>query len=109
MFAVLAAFYGRHWLDLWEGLDVDAQVKPQWSDALARFDDVQVRAAVEAIKAEGRRFPPSLPEFVALCASFRRKGAAPLSLVPPTARPPAETFQRMRDVLARVKVDKGGV
>lgn len=106
LFAVLASYYGRHWLALWDDCPLDL-VKRQWADDLARFDDAVFRAALEAIKSEGRKFPPSLPEFAALCGTFQRKGAHKLALVTPRVRPPAGTFQKLRDVLSKVKVDEG--
>lgn len=61
----MALRYGRHWLDLWAGLSI-AQVKTEWSGDLARFHPVQV---TQAIRAAGK-FPPTLPEFAALCAQM---------------------------------------
>ena len=64
LFDRLAAMYGKHWLEQWAGVPM-ADVKDTWQEVLAGVTGQQV---AEALKACGK-FPPTLPEFVALCKS----------------------------------------
>jgi len=80
LFATLLAMYGKHWLDLWVDCDV-AQVKAEWASALHGLDGECIRLALEHMRNEGKPFPPTQPEFVALCRRFVRRGAHSLALV----------------------------
>ena len=62
LFEQLAARYGRHWFDLWSDVPM-ADVKNAWQEELTGFTMAQAKAAL----AKSGKFPPTLPEFVALC------------------------------------------
>lgn len=99
LFGRMAARYGRHWLDLWIGIPMDA-VKAEWRCELARFQ----RAQVDQALANLGKFPPTLPEFVGLCAQFKPpRTPAALQIVGPREPVKPGTFQRLRDVIGRSK------
>lgn len=75
LFAKLALLYGKHWLDMWEGMPLDA-VKGEWSAKLAHVKAYQVSAALEHVG----KFPPTLPEFKTLCDQFRTAGPPTLTI-----------------------------
>ncbi len=103
LFASLLTMYGNLWVDRWTGIPLDA-VKREWAADLKRFDDPQVRQALEALKDSGATFPPSLPEFHKLCASFKRTTSPPpLALVAPRTTAPPGTFERIRAILGNVE------
>ena len=62
LFGRLAAMYGKHWLDLWADVPM-ADVKDAWQTELAGVTGDQLVAALKGLG----KFPPTLPEFVALC------------------------------------------
>lgn len=62
------ALYGRHWLDLWAGTRMD-EVKAAWTVSLAGCSVGQIKRAVEWLR-ENRPFPPTCPEFIAICKQF---------------------------------------
>lgn len=64
MFQRFAGMYGKHWLDMWVGIDL-AGVKQVWSEELAGLSPQEIAAGMEACKT--RTFPPTLPEFRSLC------------------------------------------
>jgi hypothetical protein len=80
LFARFATLYGKHWLDLWADVPIDA-VKATWSEQLTGCDGEQIRKALEHCS-HNNKFPPTCPEFVALCRDFRG-GPALLGLPAP--------------------------
>lgn len=70
LFARFAAMYGNRFADMWAGINVD-DVKKCWSDELRVFSVDQVGAAVDGLKSHN--FPPTLPEFLQLCAASKAK------------------------------------
>ena len=91
LFQVLHAMYGRSWADMWVGAPMDA-VKAEWARSLSGFEMETIRLALEAIKAEGKTFPPNLPEFVALCRQFIRGRTHRIALAAPRYQPPENVF-----------------
>lgn len=69
LFAKFATWYGRHWLDMWAGIDMGA-VKAEWASELSRFSGVALKHGLEECKR--RKFPPTLPEFIDYCANTPR-------------------------------------
>ena len=67
----MAAMYGSAFLAKWEKTDPDA-FHNAWADALGRFNGDQIKWALESLVSAGREFPPSLPEFAALCRQAPR-------------------------------------
>ena len=64
LFSRFAAFYGAKFGDLWRGCDID-DVKQTWKEALSGYASDEIRRGLEACLS--RLFPPTLPEFLALC------------------------------------------
>lgn len=64
LFARMAAMYGRHWSEMWAGLALD-DVKQAWAEDMAGYSGDEIKAGLDACK--GRKFPPTLTEFQALC------------------------------------------
>lgn len=56
--------YGRHWSDMWAGLDLQA-VKEAWAEDMAGYAGEEIKTGLESCK--GRKFPPTLTEFMELC------------------------------------------
>src|SRR5262245_56483180 len=69
LFQRFATHYGKPWLDMWADIPL-ADVKDAWATELAGVTSEQIGAALKHLG----KFPPTLPEFVALCK-------------PPAARP----------------------
>lgn len=95
LFQVLHAMYGRSWADMWVGAPVDA-VKAEWARSLSGFEMETIRLALEALKSEGKAFPPNLPEFVSLCRQFIRGKTHRLSLAAPRYEPPQNIFANLK-------------
>lgn len=53
-----------------------ASIKAVWEEQITRFPNETLRAAMQALVDRGGEWPPSCPEFVALCRDFRRPEAA---------------------------------
>ncbi len=64
IFRVMAANYGARFADAWRGADPQA-VKAVWARQLGLLTPSQIRRGIEGL--EQCKFPPTLPEFVALC------------------------------------------
>jgi hypothetical protein len=62
LFARFSVLYGKHWADMWSDVPL-ADVKDAWQTELGGCTGDQIR---EALKNVGK-FPPTLPEFLALC------------------------------------------
>lgn len=62
LFMRFAVLYGKHWLDMWAGIPME-QVKAAWASELASVPAERFGPALQAVG----KFPPTLPEFVALC------------------------------------------
>lgn len=101
IFLRLHASYGKAWIDMWDGAPIDA-VKAQWADTLDGATAEQIRLAFDAIEKEGRKFPPSLPEFAGLVKSFRIVGAH-LKLADNRRDPPPGGFESLRSILKKAQ------
>lgn len=71
LFARFHAMYGKHWLDLWDGAAM-ADVKTVWAEDLAGCNGEQIRRAIDHCRGN-LKFPPTCPEFVAICRQFRER------------------------------------
>lgn len=72
LFDHMAALYGSKFADLWRSTD-PAKVRAMWADKLAGFADKPqaIKAALDAL--DERPFPPTLPEFIALCRDAAKR------------------------------------
>ena len=89
VFKVLHGFYGNLFLAKFQNGQIDKETgfdlgvdsaKSIWGHGLRKYSESVVRAALSKCLADHPKFPPSLPEFVALCeASQPRKTHAELN------------------------------
>lgn len=86
VFAAMTMRYGNKFADMWRGIDLD-EVKATWSQKLAAFPIGVVAKAVDAL--DGLNFPPTLPEFLALCV--KASGSRLPEHQPMMALPPPDT------------------
>jgi hypothetical protein len=72
LFAYMETLYGAKFADLWRGTDI-AKVKLVWEQKLAPFSEIKgcMRQALAAL--DERPFPPTLPEFIALCRDAAKR------------------------------------
>lgn len=101
IFSHMACNYGAKFADLWAGQDIET-VKRYWGLKLGGFagHPLSIKAALEAL--DERPFPPTLPEFIALCRiSARREGAGP-ALPPPAPLSRDDASARVQEISAKV-------
>lgn len=96
LFARFSAMYGKHWLDMWADVPI-ADVKDAWQSGLAGMSGDAIKRALAHCETHNK-FPPTLPEFAALCREFR---PVPAGLALPAPR--AKMTNEQRDMLARAK------
>jgi len=104
LFQKLAMMYGKAWLDQWSGMPMD-EVKGEWSRTLTGIEPDAIRLALDSMLTAGKPFPPTLPEFVALCRQFRKSGAARLYLTAPRTDAPADVFKNLRAAMLKGRGD----
>lgn len=61
----MASAYGKHWLDMWADIPMDA-VKADWQSKLSGMSSKTVFKTVDYCQ-DNLDFPPTLPKFVQLC------------------------------------------
>ena len=66
LFSKFALMWGNQFAAMWENIPPE-DIKRCWSDELSVFTIEQVGIAVDKLMAEGGKFPPSLPDFLAKC------------------------------------------
>lgn len=66
LFARFAAIYGVKFADQWAGID-QAAVKATWASGLSELRREEIVSGLQSLVRSGRPFPPTLPEFYALC------------------------------------------
>jgi hypothetical protein len=96
LFMRFSVLYGRHWAEMWAGIPI-ADVKAAWSSELAGVRAEQIAAALKGLGT----FPPTLPEFLALC----RQSTTPTThrLLLPDRRPRDPIPQHIRDVMRQFR------
>ena len=86
IFQIMAANYGARFADAWRGVDAET-VKAVWAKKLGALKPEQIRRGIASL--EQCKFPPTLPEFMALC-----KQAVPQAHVHKLAAPRLTPEQR---------------
>lgn len=86
LFERMLTIYGRKFADQWGCVDPTA-LKAAWARDLADIDPAQIALALERCK--DRQFPPTLPEFRAMCGSETKSEEA--AFVEAANRWPAHT------------------
>lgn len=81
IFDHMTANYGTKFLDLWRGTDL-ALVRRHWAEKLGGFVEKPeaIKLALDAL--DEKPFPPTLPEFLALCREAARRIAPPVAALP---------------------------
>lgn len=97
LFQRLAATYGKHWLDMWVGIPI-ADVKIEWAGRLHGYAPETIGKALDHLARESK-FPPTLPEFVALCREFHPRGRMLVGLPAPRAPAPDHVFDVLRKAI----------
>lgn len=97
LFLRFAAMYGSGWTDKWAGVPID-EVKATWAQDLGGFNGETLRRGLEHAKSHCQ-FPPSCPEFVAICRQFRADPAHQTYLPAPVNRMPAEVAAKVGEFL----------
>lgn len=90
LFARFSAAWGAQKIGAMFPADSHDDVKSLWADQLGRFEPETLRHALQAAIDTGKEWPPSLPEFVAVCqrSAVERKAHAPAVALPmPKASP----------------------
>lgn len=64
LFTRMIGMYGSKFADLWRGTDLQS-VRRIWGTELATLSRAELKLGAESLR--NRPFPPTLPEFVALC------------------------------------------
>ena len=78
--------------------DVDqAEVRQVWAESLGRFVADDLRKALEVMPGTYKAYPPTLPQFVELCADARRaRAASALKLDGPRTPMPGHIREQLR-------------
>lgn len=99
LFLRFGAMYGKHWIDLWNDVPMES-VKAVWAEDLAGVTADQIRKALDHCKV-GQKFPPTCPEFVAMCRQFRATPDVAGYLAPPKGDGMAANVQAEVDRVMR--------
>lgn len=88
--------YGSRLADMWAGVN-QAEVKATWAETLEQFTLDELRYALDACM-KSYDFPPSLPQFLALCKAQKKpenlKLDAPRVPMPDHVRKQLAEFKR---------------
>lgn len=98
IFAEMSASYGSKFADMWSGTSPD-DLRAKWAAKLAGFRDMPgaIREALDAL--DSKPFPPTLPEFLAMCREAGHRHSAPVQAISYT--PTAEEQARAAEVIAK--------
>jgi hypothetical protein len=92
LFARFVAMFGQSAMQrMWLDVPLD-EVKGAWADSLSRFTVDELLRGLRNIEADGRSFPPTLPEFMAAC---RRKAESVPAMHRPALAPPPRTAEEI--------------
>lgn len=65
LFSRMQGMYGSKFLDMWRDTDITS-VKSLWAEEMGKLTRDQLKRGVEALRTQD--WPPSLPQFIKLCA-----------------------------------------
>lgn len=109
LFIRLRSIYGHRWTSLFTSAEQATAMKAEWSLALGGFTDQVIEKALESSAREYVDFPPTLPQFMALCRMHEpRKVYQALPGPEPSTREFAlGKLAELKELLAKkAKVDK---
>jgi hypothetical protein len=97
----MTRMWGNTFLDKWRDVDLEG-VMVEWGKALRKLSNAELKAGVDALLS--LKFPPSLPEFYALCKQMRLIEQPKTDLLTDQTRADAATVEanmrRMREAIA---------
>ena len=98
IFEHMAGLYGAKFADLWNGSNMET-VQRLWAEKLGGFKSMPgaIKEALDAL--DSKPFPPTLPEFLALCREAGRRHSAPVQSLGYTPTP--EEQARAAEVIAK--------
>jgi hypothetical protein len=110
VFKVLHGFYGNLFLSKWSTGQEDEAGEDQglvsarkvWAHGLREFDAGTVKTALYRCQAAHPEFPPSMPQFVALCAACKPREV----YRPPVQAPALEMSPELREQRIREEREK---
>lgn len=107
LFEKMTRMWGNRFLDAWRDVDLEG-VMQEWGSGLKKLSNGELKAGVGALMT--LKYPPSLPEFYALCKQMRLAEAQPnQALTDQTRATPAvvdANVARMRDMVKRAAAPK---
>src|SRR6478609_6817399 len=70
LFSRFQAIYGNRVATMWGDVDL-SEVRSVWADELSRFEAVDIKRALETMLIAYPDYPPTLPQFSAMCRDAR--------------------------------------
>jgi hypothetical protein len=114
LFGRFQAIYGNRVGTMWADADPE-EVRRVWGESLGRFDPADIRSALDDVVRGYPDFPPTLPQFLALCMdSMRRRSqetpklAAPRVPMPPHIREQLDAFVAKSKAKTTFRIDEPG-
>ena len=98
IFDHMSGLYGSKFADLWNGSNMET-VQRLWAEKLGGFKSMPgaIKEALDAL--DSKPFPPTLPEFIALCREAGRRHAAPVQALGYTPTP--EEQAKAAEIIAK--------
>ena len=98
VFSMFSAMFGSQKMSaVYENMNPDA-VARLWDQQLSGFDDKTVRKAVQAVMDSDSAWPPSLPQFKAICRDFHRPESQTPALEAPMSQPNPEVMEKIAGI-----------
>lgn len=118
LFMLFHGWYGNLFLSRFESGDKDKAGKDRgtlsamaiWQSALGRFDGDVVREAADRCQVEHPKYPPTLPEFVAICraAQPREAYSGPMKVEMSEGLKSSYTARARAEAMARYRANRAG-
>lgn len=104
LFSRFQAIYGNRVATMWGESD-PTEIRQVWAESLGRYEASDIREALEKVLSAHPDYPPTLPQFMGLCADAkRRRGQEAVKLPPPrSGRIPAHIQAELDRFMGRVK------
>jgi len=98
IFEHMAGLYGSKFADLWNGSNMET-VQRLWAEKLGGFKTMPgaIKEALDAL--DSKPWPPTLPEFIALCREAGHRHSAPVQSLGYT--PTAEEQAKAAEIIAK--------
>lgn len=105
LFAEFSAMYGKKFADQWSGVD-PALLRSVWAEKLSRYVDRPQVIRGALVRCENSPWPPTLPEFLAMCSdescalASMEMDVTPIRPAIPDNRTPEERKEQSKKALA---------